>query len=165
MDLHNKIITDANIFYMGLPFLTTAEYTYYITPQIFDEIKHIKKNIDGLDFLMITRKVIMIQASDEIISQVKKKETEVGKILLSHADRSIIALALQLNLPILSTDFSLVNIAKHLSLKVVTPGKKNFTLRIARKYCSICRKSSTNNSDFCENCGNRLVIKRSKSQA
>ena len=145
---------------MGLPFLTTADYTYYITPEIFDEIKHIKKNIDGLDLLMITKKVIMVEASREIIFEVKKKEIDVGRICLSEADYSIIALAIQLNLPILSTDFSLANLAKHLSLKVLTPGKKNFIQRSSIKYCSICKKFFTNNLDYCEYCGNRLINRR-----
>ena len=160
MDTPNKFVTDANIFYMGLPFQTTADYTYYITPEIFDEIKHIKKNIDGLDLLMTTKKVIMIEASREIIFEVKKKEIDVGRISLSEADYSVIALAIELNLPILSTDFSLANLAKHLSLKVLTPGKKNFIQRSSIKYCSICKKLFTNNLDYCEYCGNRLINRR-----
>ena len=145
---------------MGLPFLTTAENTYFITPEIFDEIKHIKKNIDGLDLLLIAKKVIMMEASGENILKVKKKEIDVGRICLSEADYSVIALAMQLNLPILSTDYSLANLAKHLALKVLTPGKKNFIQRSSIMYCSICKKIFTNHQDYCEDCGNRLINKR-----
>ena len=148
---------------MGLPFLTTADYTYYITPEVFDEIKHIKKSIDGLDLLMISKKVIMMEASRENILKVKKKEIDEGRICLSEADYSVIALAIQLNLPILSTDFSLANLAKHLALKVLTPGKKNFIQRSAIKYCSICKKIFTNHQEYCEDCGNRLTKKRKSS--
>ncbi len=160
MDILDKFVTDANIFYMGLPFLTAAKHTYYITPQIFDEIKHIKKNVDGLDLLMITKKVIVMEASRENILKVKEKEIEVGQCCLSDADHSIVALAIQLNLPILSTDFSLANVAKHLSLKVITPGKKKFILRSSSKYCSICKKFFTNNLEYCQYCGNKLIIRR-----
>jgi UPF0271 protein len=145
---------------MGLPFLTTVDYTYYITPEVFDEIKHIKKNIDGLDLLLITKKVILMEASKENILKVKKKEIDVGRTCLSEADYSVIALAIQLKLPIISIDFSLVNLAKHLSLKVLTPGKKNFIQRSSIKYCSICKKFFTNKIDYCEYCGNRLINKR-----
>ena len=160
MDTLNNFATDANIFYMGLPFLTTAENTYFITPEIFDEIKHIKKNLDALDLLMITKKVIIIEPSRHKILEVKKKEIEVGRVCLSTADHSIIALALELNFPLLTTDFSLANVAKHLSLKIVTPGKKSFSLRTSRKYCSICKKFFSNISEYCDCCGNQLINRR-----
>lgn len=144
---------------MGLPFLTTSPSIYYITPQIYDEIKHIKKNVDGLNLLIITKKVVIMEASFENMEKVKRKEAEIGRISLSVADRSLIALGMQVNVPILSTDFSLVNVAKHLSLKVIAPGKKNFVTRSSKKYCSICKKFYTKDLEFCENCGNRLIVK------
>lgn len=144
---------------MGLPFLTTSPSTYYITPQIYDEIKHIKKNVNGLNLLIITKKVVIMEASIENMEKVKRKEAEIGRISLSVADRSLIALGMQVDVPILSTDFSLVNVAKHLSLKVIAPGKKNFVTRSSKKYCSICKKFYTKDLEFCENCGNRLIIK------
>jgi endoribonuclease Nob1 len=144
---------------MGLPFLTSSTYTYYITPQIYDEIKHIKKNVDGLNLLLITKKVVVIEASTQNIAKVKRMEAQTGRICLSEADKSIVALGMQLNLPILSTDFSLVNVAKHLSIQVITPGKKNFVIRSSIKYCSICKKFFTKNLDYCEYCGNRLIAR------
>ncbi len=144
---------------MGLPFLTSSASTYYITPQIYDEIKHIKKNVDGLNLLLITEKVVVMEASLENMEKVKSKESEIGRICLSNADRSIIALGMQVDVPILSTDFSLVNIARHLSLKVIAPGKKNFVTRSSKKYCSICKKFYTKDLEFCENCGNKLIVR------
>ena len=111
---------------MGIPYQSNFDYIYFITPQIYDEIKHIKKNIDALDLLITLSKVHLMDATNDQISKVRKKEAEVGKICLSEADCSIIALALSLNIPLLSTDFALVNTAKHLRIKVVTPGKKKF---------------------------------------
>lgn len=144
---------------MGLPFLTTSTYTYYITPQIYDEIRHIKKNVDGLNLLLITKKVVVMEASNENIVKVRKMEEQIGRNVLSEADQSIVALGIQLNVPVLSTDFSLVNVAKHLSIQVVIPGKKNFVTRSSGKYCSICKKFVTKNLEFCEYCGNRLTVK------
>ena len=144
---------------MGLPFLTTSTYTYYITPQIYDEIKHIKKNIDGLDLLLVIKKVVMVEATPENMNKVKRMEAATGRISLSEADQSIIALGMQLNVPILSTDFSLVNVAKHLSIQVIAPGKKNFVTRSSKKYCSICKKYFTNNVEFCEYCGNKFIAR------
>lgn len=144
---------------MGIPFLTTSTYTYYITPQIYAEIKHLKKNVDGLNLLLVTKKVVIFEALPENMVKVKRMEAEIGQISLSEADQSIIALGMQLNIPILSTDFSLVNVAKHLSIQVIAPGKKNFVTRSSRKYCSICKKFFTKNLEFCEYCGNRLTAR------
>ncbi len=155
-----KFATDSNIFYIGIPYQSTFDYIYFITPEIYDEIKHIKKNIDALDLLLTLGKVRLIDASKDNISKVRKKEIEVGQKRLSLADCSVIALGLQLNIPILSTDFSLVNLAKHLCLKTEIPGKKNFTMRTTMKYCSICKLFFTNSMEFCKECGNLLVIRR-----
>lgn len=145
---------------MGIPYQSNFDYIYFITPQIYDEIKHIKKNIDALDLLITLRKVHVMNATNDQISKVKKKEAEVGKICLSEADCSIIALALSLDIPLLSTDFALVNTAKHLFIKVVTPGKKNFRLRTSMKYCSICKIFVTNNIEYCSDCGNLLILRK-----
>ena len=50
---------DSNIFYGGIPFQTSSDYVYYITPDIQEEIHHIKRRIDGLNLLITAGKVII----------------------------------------------------------------------------------------------------------
>ena len=57
---------------------------------------------------------------------VRQKCVDLGQMELSKADRSVIALSLQLHLPILSTDYALANAAKFFSINILTPGKKEF---------------------------------------
>lgn len=159
MDSRKKYVTDSNIFYMGIPFLASSDSVYFITSRIYDEIKHIKKNIDGLNILLSTRKVVIHEAEIEYVSRVRNKSIQIGQFGLSKADHSVIALGLQLQLPILTADYALANTAKHFSLEVLTPGKKNFSVKKSSKYCSICRIFFELQFRYCNLCGNKLILK------
>ena len=126
MDSRKKFVTDSNIFYGGIPFQTSSDYIYYITPDIEEEINHIKRRIDGLNLLITAGKVIIQEPDIKFRSMVRQKCVDLGQMELSIADHSVIALSLQLHLPILSTDYALANAAKYFSINILTPGKKNF---------------------------------------
>ncbi|WP_458743183.1 hypothetical protein [Candidatus Nitrosocosmicus sp. T] len=162
MDSSNKFVTDSNIFYSGIPFQTSLNYVYYITPDIQKEINHIQRRIDGLNLLITTGKVIIYEPDIQLLCMVRQKCTERGQNELSSADCSIIALGLQLHLPILSADYALVNAARYFSLNILTPGKKKFVTRKTIKYCSICKIFFDLKLSFCDKCGNSLVLKKEK---
>lgn len=162
MDTRKKFVTDSNIFYSGIPFQTTSDYIYYITPDIEQEINHIKRRIDGLNLLITAGKVIIHEPDINIYSMVRQKCIELGQMELSKADCSVIALSLQLHLPILSADYALANAAKYFSIKILTPGKKNFVTKKTIKYCSICKTLFDLKSCFCDKCGNSLIIKKER---
>ncbi len=111
---------------MGIPFQSAFDIKYYITPDILDEINHIKKKIDGFDFLLSTEKVIVIEPARNHIEYIYKKIKSHGQFGISKPDCSIIALGMQLKIPIMSTDFTLVNMAKLLLLDTFIPGKSTF---------------------------------------
>lgn len=162
MDSRKKFVTDSNIFYTGIPFQTTTDYVYYLTPDIQGEINHIKRQIDGLNILITAGKVIIHEPDIDILSMVRQKCIELGQMELSKADCSVIALSLQLHMPILSTDYALANAAKYFSINTLTPGKKNFVIKKTTKYCSICKFFFDLNSSFCNKCGNSLVLKKER---
>ncbi len=162
MDSRKKFVTDSNIFYSGIPFQTTFDYIYYITPDIQEEINHIKRRLDGLNLLITAGKVIIHEPEIKILSMVRQKCRELGQMELSKADCSVIALSLQLHIPILSADYALVNAAKYFSLNILTPGKKNFVTKKTIKYCSICKTFFDLKSSFCDKCGNSLVLKKER---
>lgn len=162
MDSRKKFVTDSNIFYSGIPFQTTSDYVYYITPDIQEEINHIKRRIDGLNLLITTGKVIIHEPDIDILSMVRQKCIDLVQTELSKADCSVIALSIQLHIPILSTDYALANAAKYFSINILTPGKKNFVTKKTTKYCSICKIFFDLNSSFCNECGNSLVLKQER---
>ncbi|MDN5847281.1 MAG: hypothetical protein L0H53_13525 [Candidatus Nitrosocosmicus sp.] len=160
MDSRKKFVTDSNIFYSGIPFQTTSDYVYYVTPVIQEEINHIKRRIDGFNLLITSGKVIIHELDINIFSMVRQKCVDLGQMELSKADCSVIALSLQLHMPILSTDYALANVAKYFSINILTPGKKNFVIKKTTKYCSICKIFFDLKSSFCNRCGNSLVLKK-----
>ncbi|HXT83011.1 MAG TPA: hypothetical protein VN704_01580 [Verrucomicrobiae bacterium] len=155
-----KYIADSNIFYMGIPFQSATDTKYYITQDIFNEINHIKKKIDGLDFLLSTEKVIIIDPTINYIEHVYKKIKSHGQFGLSKPDCSIIALGMQLKIPIMSTDYTLINMAKLLLLDTFIPGKSIFEIVKTKKFCSICKKYFGIRHMYCNLCGNKLIFKK-----
>ena len=95
MDSKKEFVTDSNIFYSGIPFQTTSDFVYYVTPDIQDEINHIKKRIGGFNLLITAGKVIIQEPDINIISMVRQKCIDLGQMELSKADCSVIALSLQ----------------------------------------------------------------------
>ncbi len=154
-----EYVTDSNIFYIGIPFQSDSSFRYYITPEILSEINHIKKKIDGLNLLLSIKKVIIVEPSLINVKYILTKIKSLGQFGLSKPDCSIIALGYQLNLPIISTDYTVINTAKFLSLNTIIPGKSNFELKQNKKYCSICKKYFAIKFLYCNNCGNKLIFK------
>lgn len=162
MDI-DKYIIDSNIFYRGIPFQSGSNSLYYITTEILNEIQHLKRNIDGINTLLMIGKVIIRDPSTLTIDNVKQKGRKLGQFGLSKADLSLIALGVELGYPIISSDFSLINVAKFFLIKTIIPGKNLFVKVYSKKYCSICKKTFNVKKSFCEMCGNKLILKKIES--
>ena len=145
---------------MGIPFQSDYGIRYYISPDILNEITHIKKKIDGLNLLLSLEKVIVIEPSMDNIKYINKKIKSQGQFGLSKPDCSIIALGFQLKHPIISTDYTVINMAKFLLLDTIVPGKSNFELVKTKKFCSICKKYFDVRYMYCNYCGNKLIFKK-----
>lgn len=145
---------------MGIPFQSDYGIRYYISPDILNEITHIKKKIDGLNLLLSLEKVIIIEPSIDNIKYINKKIKSLGQFGLSKPDCSIIALGFQLKHPIISTDYTVINMAKFLLLDTIVPGKSNFELVKTKKFCSICKKYFDVRYMYCNYCGNKLIFKK-----
>lgn len=147
-------ILDATSFYAGIPF--SSQDISYTTPLIFEEIKHIKKEQGAIDILIESNRLKIIDPEGTYIKIVLKKSQETGDYQrLSKEDISVIALCLQLGGELVTDDFSLSNVAKHMNLKVLpvmTKGadKVNWTY-----FCSGC-KTSFSKISICPICGNKL---------
>jgi UPF0271 protein len=157
-----EYVADSNIFYMGIPFQSDSSLKYFITPDILSEIRHIKKKINGLDLLLSLGKVIVMDPSPENIKHIVNKIKLLGQFGLSKPDCSIIALSFQMKLPIISTDYTIINTAKFLSLDTLIPGKSNFEIVKTTKFCSICKKYYDIKFMYCNYCGNKLIYKHLK---
>ena len=76
---------------------------------------------------------------------------------LSDADISIIALALQLEIVLVSNDYAVANVATTLKIPVKSVAGKGIThTRRWIAYCSACGRAFGPNAKECRLCGNRL---------
>ncbi len=148
-------VLDATSFYAGIPF--SSQETSFTTPLIFEEIKHIKKEQDVINALIESNRLKIIEPEIEFVDRVQQKASQSGDIQsLSDEDISILALCLQLSGELVTDDFSILNVAKHLSLKVspvMTKGISNIKDWVY--FCSGCQKTFSKISQ-CPICGNKL---------
>ncbi|MEC7710997.1 MAG: nucleotide-binding protein [Thermoproteota archaeon] len=156
-------ILDATAFYAGIPFV--SEDSFMTTSDVYDEIQHIKTKQGVLETLQQTNRLQIRDPSNNAINTVKDTADKTGDSqTISKQDISIIALALENNMELITDDFAVTNIAKQLQIttsSLMTQGITTVGKWI--NYCSICGKEFSKEKE-CPICGNKLnrkLIKKS----
>lgn len=147
---------------MGIPFQSSSDVSFMITSHIYDEIEHILKDINGLETLISAGRVSILNPSRESFNDLKKSNNRFEVSKLSDADLSLIALGKEVKYPIISTDYTLANLAKKLNLQVIIPGKDKFKIKSLKHYCSICKSFTDTREPYCNICGNKVILKRTR---
>ena len=155
-------VLDATAFYAGMPFASNG--SFITTSAIYEEIQHIKKKQGILEMLQQTNRLQIRDPSDEFISTVRHTAYETGdNVTISKQDITIIALALENNIELITDDFAVTNVAKQLKIKtssLMTQGINTVGKWIS--YCSMCGKEFSKEKE-CPICGsklNRKLIKK-----
>ncbi len=148
---------DAGAFYTGLVFLSSA-YQYLTTQAVFEEVKHIKKSHGAIEALLESNTLQIINSDRKNIDQVVAAARTTGDYQkLSEADISIIALALQLKIVLVTNDYAVANVASTLRIPVKSVATKGIIhTRRWIAYCSACGKAFGPNAKECRLCGNKL---------
>ena len=154
-------VLDSSAFYAGIPF--SSNEISYITPLVYNEIEHIKKDHDAVQILIETKRLTIFEPEQQFTLAVNNAAKKSGDFPnLSEEDVSTIALSLQLQAELVTDDFAVSNVAKNLNIKVIpvmTNGIKNIITWVY--YCPGC-KTNFSNTIECPNCGNTLKRKPSK---
>jgi len=156
-------VLDATAFYAGIPF--SSNDSFMTTSIVYREIEHIKLKQGVLDILQQTNRLQVRDPKEETIKNVYETAEKTGdKNTISEQDASIIALALENNVELITDDFAVINIAKQLGIKtssLMTDGISKIGKWIS--YCSACGKEFQKEKE-CPICGtklNRKLIKKS----
>ena len=156
-------VLDAPAFYAGVPFV--SEDSFITTSDVYDEIQHIKTKQGALETLQQTKRLQIRDPGNESINTVKDTATKTGDIqTISKQDISVIALALENKMELITDDFAVTNVAKHLQITTSALMTQDFkTVGKWISYCSICGKEFSKEKE-CPICGsklNRKLIKKS----
>lgn len=147
-------VLDATSFYAGIPF--SSQETGFTTPLVFEEIKHIKKEQAVISALIESKRLVITEPEEKFTDTVLHKAKETGDFAtLSKEDVSVLALCLQLGGELLTDDFAISNVAKHLNLKVLPVMTRGAVKTNWVYFCSGCEKSFSEVS-VCPICGNKL---------
>jgi UPF0271 protein len=148
---------DAGAFYTGLVFQSPAS-RYCTTDAVFDEIKHIKKSHGAIEALLESNSLQVLCPDKKSIEKVLLAAKRTGDYTrLSEADISIVALALQLEIILITDDYAVANVATTMKIPVKSLASKGIThTRKWVAYCSACGKSFGAIAKECRFCGNRL---------
>ena len=135
------------------------------TSAVYDEVEHIKKKHGALEMLQQTNRLQIREPSDEFITLVKNASVKTGdSTTISKQDITIIALALENKIELITDDFAVTNVARQLkiqTLSLMTQGISTVGKWII--YCSMCGKEFSKEKE-CPICGSRLnrkLIKKS----
>lgn len=158
-------ILDASAFYAGVPFRSSSDC--YTTSLVYDEIKHIKKHQKVLETLLETNRLKIQDPNKDATNVAIHASKNTGDYQqLSKQDVSIIALGIDLKIPIITDDFAISNVAKNLGLEIspiMTKGIQDVGIWI--HYCPGCRSNHGTGKE-CPKCGTNLkrkLIKRESS--
>jgi len=156
-------VLDATAFYAGIPF--SSNDSFMTTSIVYQEIQHIKAKQGALDMLQQTNRLQVRDPAEKTINIVNDASEKTGdKQTISKQDVSIIALALENNIELITDDFAVTNVAKQLGIKtssLMTQGINTVGKWIS--YCSMCGKEFSKGKE-CPICGsklNRRLIKKS----
>jgi rRNA maturation endonuclease Nob1 len=154
-------VLDAGAFYAGTSFLS-SDVMLYTTSLILDEVMHIKSRLSALEALRDAGRLVVQDPIAESIHKVTHTARKTGDSkVLSEADVSIIALALELKEPLVTDDRSAANVASilQIAVKPATTGKEIQGTRRWINYCSACSRTFGPNEIECPLCGNKLKRK------
>ena len=154
-------VLDSSAFYAGIPF--SSNEPSYITPLVYNEIDHIKKDHDAIQILIETKRLTINEPEEQFMNAANNAAKKSGDFSnLSDGDMSTIALSLQLKAELVTDDFAVSNVAKNLNIKVIpvmTDGIKNVVTW--KYYCPGC-KVNFSKVTVCPRCGNKLKRKAIK---
>jgi endoribonuclease Nob1 len=148
---------DAGAFYTGVVFLSSAG-RYYTTQAVFDEVKHIKRSHGAIEALLESNTLQIVNSDRKSIEKAVAAARKTGDYQkLSEADVSIVALALQLEIVLITNDYAVANVASTLKIPVKSVASKGIShTRRWITYCSACGRAFGPNAKECRLCGNRL---------
>ncbi len=122
MDFRRPVVLDASAFYAGVPFAgwdSAPGASYVTTPDVYDEVSHIKSGHGALDVLIASGRLSLEKPAPASMDEARRAAEATGDMPnLSGPDVSAIALCMQTGLGIVTDDYAVSNVMRSLNLGV-----------------------------------------------
>jgi endoribonuclease Nob1 len=118
---------------------------------VFEEISHIQNKLSSLESLVLSKRIMIFEPTNNMVKLVKTMAKQTGESRLTDADISILALAKDYNVTLVTDDFALCNLAKGIR-----------ETRKWTKFCSSCGRGYPSAISVCSICGNKLRVRYKK---
>lgn len=160
MDSRRPVVLDASAFYAGVPFAgwgPAPGAPYVTTPDVYDEVSHIKSSHGALDALIASGRLSLARPMPARIDEARRAAEATGDMPnLSGPDVSAIALCMQTGLGIVTDDYAVSNVMHSLNLGVTPVMTRGIsTVMKWLYYCPGCSYEGTGDAVRAGDAGGR----------
>jgi len=139
--LDSSVLLDAGAFYAGVPFgSTSGSIVYATTPQVHNEVSHIKGSHGAVDALLLAGRLQIVEPRPSYVDAARRAAQKTGDLPnVSVPDISIIALCMQTGYRLITDDYAVSNVLQSIGLDV-TPVMTSGIRDVGRwfYYCPGC---------------------------
>lgn len=152
-----KLILDSSAILSGK--FNPTDHEFFTSPSIYQEMERSEMN-DKFNYLIDAGLQIMMP-SWESLEKVRSGAKKTGDInRLSEPDIELLSLAFELDGVILTSDFSIQNLASELNVRFISPTEQKITKVITWHYkCKGCAQIFEEKQKECPICGSQLRFK------
>lgn len=148
MDFRRPVVLDASAFYAGVPFAgrgSAPGASYVTTPDVYDEVSHIKRGHGALDALVASGRLSLARPAPVRVDEARRAAEATGDMPnLSGPDVSAIALCMQTGLGIVTDDYAVSNVVRSLDLGVTPVMTRGISAVVKwQYYCPGCSYGGT----------------------
>lgn len=160
MDFRRPVVLDASAFYAGVPFAGwgfAPGASYVTTPDVYDEVSHIKRGHGALDALIASGRLSLARPVPARMDEARRAAEVTGDMPnLSEPDVSAIALCMQAGLGIVTDDYAVSNVMRSLNLDVTPVMTRGIsTVMKWQYYCPGCSHVGTGDAVCAGGAGGR----------
>ncbi len=152
-----KYILDSSYFFGDY----TLDGELFTTPDVVDELKDLASK---MRFEILTEKgLVTTEPEAEHIFEVTNTALKSGDArVLSDTDISVIALSLTLEGTVISDDFAVQNVCRHLKISCKSILQRNAKKRVWKRICSGCGAEIPADEEDCPICGSAPIRRRTE---
>lgn len=134
---------------------------FFTTPEVVDELKDAVSKMRYE--VLVSNGLCVTEPSPDALSKATEAALKSGDArVLSDTDISVISLGISLEGTVVSDDFAVQNVCRHLKQPFQSIVQKRAKKRVWKKICSGCGKEIPENEEVCPTCGSEPIKRKTE---